>query len=128
MGLGVDGWGRITRGNFVFAKICRPGVARHFLGPARAERIGALVASGKLTAEEGRLARQLPVAEDFTVESDSGGHTDNRPLSASLPTTLSLRNATASERGYRPSIPIGAGGRLGSPGAVAAARDRTSVA
>jgi PfaD family protein len=120
-GLGVDASGRITRRNFVFAKISRPEVARHFLEPAPAERIDALVASGKLTAEEGRLARQLPVAEDFTVESDSGGHTDNRPLSALLPTILSLRNAIASERGYRRPIRIGAAGGIGTPGAVAAA-------
>ena len=120
-GLGVDSAGRITRRNYVFAKISRPEVARHFLEPAPAEMLDALVASGKLTAEEGQLARQLPVAEDFTVESDSGGHTDNRPLSALLPTILSLRDAIAVERGYPRPIRIGAAGGIGTPGAVAAA-------
>jgi PfaD family protein len=120
-GLGVDTEGRVTRRNYVFAKISRPEVARHFLEPAPAEMLDALVAAGKLTAEEGQLARQLPVAEDFTVESDSGGHTDNRPLSALLPTILSLRNEIASARGYRRPIRIGAAGGIGTPGAVAAA-------
>ena len=120
-GLGVGEGGRITRRNFVFAKISRPEVARHFLEPAPAEMLDALVAAGKLTAEEGQLARQLPIAEDFTVEADSGGHTDNRPLVALLPTILGLRNEIASARGYRRPIRIGAAGGLGTPGAVAAA-------
>jgi PfaD family protein len=83
--------------------------------------LDSLVAAGKLTAEEGQLARQLPIAEDFTVEADSGGHTDNRPLVALLPTILGLRNEIASARGYRRPIRIGAAGGLGTPGAVAAA-------
>ncbi len=120
-GLGVTSGKRITRRNYVFAKISRPEVARHFLEPAPAEMLDALVAAGRLTAEEGQLARQLPVAEDFTVESDSGGHTDNRPLTALLPTILSLRNKIASARGYQRPIRIGAAGGLGTPGAVAAA-------
>jgi PfaD family protein len=120
-GIGVAEGGRITRRNHVFAKISRPEVARHFLEPAPDELLDALVSAGKLTAEEGQLARQLPVAEDFTVESDSGGHTDNRPLTALLPTILVLRNQIASERGYRRPIRIGAAGGLGTPGAVAAA-------
>jgi len=120
-GLGIASNGRITRRNYVFAKISRPEVARHFLEPASAEMLDALVAAGRLTAEEGQLARQLPVAEDFTVESDSGGHTDNRPLTALLPTILSLRNEVASARGYQRPIRIGAAGGLGTPGAVAAA-------
>ena len=120
-GLAMGEGGRIARRNYVFAKVSRPEVARHFLEPAPSEMLDALVAAGKLTAEEGQLARQLPVAEDFTVESDSGGHTDNRPLTALLPTILGLRNEIASARGYRRPIRIGAAGGLGTPGAVAAA-------
>ena len=120
-GISTNAAGRIERRNFVFAKISRPEVARHFLEPAPSAMLDALVAAGKLTTEEGQLARQLPVAEDYTVESDSGGHTDNRPLAALLPTILSLRNAIASERGYRRPIRVGAAGGIGTPGAVAAA-------
>jgi len=120
-GLSAGPDGRVNRRNHVFAKISRPEVARHFLEPAPGEMLDALVAAGKLTAEEGQLARQLPVAEDYTVESDSGGHTDNRPLTALLPTILRLRNEIASERGYRRPIRIGAAGGLGTPDAVAAA-------
>ena len=113
--------GRVTRQNHVFAKISRPEVARRFMAPAPAEMLDELVQSGMLTAEEGRLARTLPVAEDYTVESDSGGHTDNRPLTALLPTILGLRDAITLERGYQRPLRIGAAGGLGTPGAVAAA-------
>ncbi|MAG31997.1 MAG: 2-nitropropane dioxygenase [Deltaproteobacteria bacterium] len=113
--------GRVTRQNHVFAKISRPEVARRFMAPAPAEMLDELVQSGMLTAEEGRLARTLPVAEDYTVESDSGGHTDNRPLTALLPTILGLRDEITLERGYQRPLRIGAAGGLGTPGAVAAA-------
>ncbi|MCZ6712971.1 MAG: PfaD family polyunsaturated fatty acid/polyketide biosynthesis protein [Deltaproteobacteria bacterium] len=120
-GLGIGEGGEITRRNHVFAKISRPEIARHFLEPAPVEMLDALVAADKLTAEEGQLARKLPVAEDFTVESDSGGHTDNRPLTALLPTILSLRDEVATARAYRREIRVGAAGGLGTPGAVSAA-------
>ena len=120
-GISATAEGRISRRNHVFAKVSRPEVARHFLQPAPAEMLDALVAAGKLTPEEGTLARHLPVAEDYTVESDSGGHTDNRPLSALLPTILSLRDQISREHGYARPIRVGAAGGIGTPGAVAAA-------
>jgi PfaD family protein len=120
-GLGIGEGAEITRRNHVFAKISRPEIARHFLEPAPVEMLDALVAADKLTPEEGQLARKLPVAEDVTVESDSGGHTDNRPLTALLPTILSLRDEVATARAYRREIRVGAAGGLGTPGAVSAA-------
>ncbi|MHC4392912.1 MAG: nitronate monooxygenase, partial [Planctomycetota bacterium] len=72
--------GTIHRANHVFAKISHPNVARPFLEPAPADMLAQLVRRGLLSAEEARLAAHVPVAEDLTVESDSGGHTDNRPL------------------------------------------------
>ena len=113
--------GRIVRHNFVFAKISRPEVAARFLAPPPAEILDALVAKGQLTAEEARLARRLPVAEDFTAESDSGGHTDNRPLGSLLPTITQLRDRMVAEHGYTRPIRVGAAGGMGTPEAVAAA-------
>ena len=52
--------------------------------------LAALGQKGLLTSGEIELARRLPVAEDFTVEADSGGHTDNRPLTVLLPAILLL--------------------------------------
>jgi PfaD family protein len=120
-GLSTDASGRVQRRNYVFAKISRPEVARRFMEPAPQAMLDELVAQGKLSAEEARLGSSLPVAEDYTVESDSGGHTDNRPLTALLPTILALRDEVIAQRGYPRPIRIGAAGGLGTPGAVAAA-------
>jgi trans-AT polyketide synthase/acyltransferase/oxidoreductase domain-containing protein len=120
-GLYLDGSGRILRTNHVFAKISRPEVARLFLSPAPDAMLQALVNTGKLTAEEARLARHIPVAEDITVESDSGGHTDNRPLGSLFPTIVALRDELVVRFAYTLPIRVGAAGGIGTPTAAAAA-------
>lgn len=120
-GVFQDAQGRVHRRNAVFAKISRPEVARRFMEPPPAAMLQKLVAKGQLTAEEARLAAQLPVAEDYIVESDSGGHTDNRPLTALFPTIQRLRDEVVAERGYRRPIRLGAAGGIGTPNAAAAA-------
>ncbi len=79
-GLTRDGSGRIHRTNHVFAKISRPELAKLFMSPAPKSLLDGLVRDGLLSADEAALAAHVPVAEDIIVESDSGGHTDNRPL------------------------------------------------
>ena len=120
-GVRQDAHGRIHRERFVFAKISRPEVARHFLQPAPKAILDGLVQKGLLTAEEARLGALLPVAEDIIVESDSGGHTDNRALGALFPTILSLREEVARKYQYSRQIRCGAAGGIGTPTAVAAA-------
>ncbi len=119
LSLGTDG--RIQRKNFVFAKLSRPEVARRFLSPAPVEMLQALVGRGLLTQAEAELAQRVPVAEDVSVEADSGGHTDNQTLTALFPTVLSLRDQLAAQHGYTRPIRVGAAGGLGTPSAVAAA-------
>ena len=120
-GLRVGSDGQIERRNRVFAKVSRAEVARQFLQPPPLAMLKSLRERGLLNDEEIRLAAQLPLTEDLTAESDSGGHTDNRPLSALLPSLAALRDCIVAERGYRLPIRIGAAGGLGTPGAVAAA-------
>lgn len=113
--------GSIQRRNRLLAKVSREEVARRFLEPAAPEILAKLVDRGDLTRAEAELAAQIPIAEDITAEADSGGHTDNRPLTALLPSLLALRDRIASERGYQAAIRIGAAGGIGTPTAVAAA-------
>jgi trans-AT polyketide synthase, acyltransferase and oxidoreductase domains len=120
-GLRLDPAGRVVRPVRIFAKVSRPEVAEKFMSPAPAGLLAALVARGQLTQDEARLAAQVPVAEDVTVEADSGGHTDNQPLGAVLPAILALRDAVAARHGYRRRIRVGAAGGLGGPQAVAGA-------
>ncbi|MEW5848465.1 MAG: PfaD family polyunsaturated fatty acid/polyketide biosynthesis protein [Myxococcota bacterium] len=120
-GLTVDAAGRLVRRHHVFAKLSRPEVARRFMSPAPSEILGPLVERGLLTAAEAQLAARVPVAEDITVEADSGGHTDNQALTALFPTILSLRDELVAKHGFVRPIRVGAAGGLGTPGAVAAA-------
>ncbi len=120
-GLHRDPSGRILRRNHVFAKISRSEVARLFMAPAPEEFLTLLLNAGRLTEEEVHLARQVPIAEDITVESDSGGHTDNRPLGALFPVIARLRDEMRSEAPSPRPIRIGAAGGLGTPESVAAA-------
>ncbi|MDH3270911.1 MAG: PfaD family polyunsaturated fatty acid/polyketide biosynthesis protein [Gemmatimonadota bacterium] len=112
--------GHIRRRTHIFAKISRVEVARPFLSPAPEAILGPLVAAGKLTSEEAALARRIPVAGDITVEADSGGHTDNRPLTVLLPRIIDLAKEVAAEHEYEPPR-VGVGGGLGTPSALASA-------
>ncbi|MES2643268.1 MAG: PfaD family polyunsaturated fatty acid/polyketide biosynthesis protein [Myxococcota bacterium] len=120
-GLSVTPDGRIHRKNHLFAKISRPETAARFLAPPPGEILDTLVRDGKLTQEEARLARMLPLAEDITVESDSGGHTDNRPLGSLFPTIAGLRDRLAAQHGYSRPVRVGAAGGLGTPASIASA-------
>ncbi|MEU1374995.1 PfaD family polyunsaturated fatty acid/polyketide biosynthesis protein [Streptomyces triculaminicus] len=113
--------GRILRGTRLFAKVSRPEVAGPFMTPAPEPLVRALVERGQLTEDEAELAARVPVAEDITVEADSGGHTDNRPLTVLLPAMLALRDELTAVHGYDRGIRIGAAGGLGTPAAVAGA-------
>ncbi len=120
-GLYRDQTGKICRQTHIFAKISREEVARHFLSPAPEKILEVLYNKGQITSEQFEMARQVPLAEDITVESDSGGHTDNRPLNALFPAIVRLRDQLAAHYNYDRQIRIGAAGSLGTPEAIAAA-------
>jgi PfaD family protein len=120
-GLATDASGRVVRRNHLFAKLSRPEVAAQFMAPAPAAMLRDLVAARLLRADEAALAERVPVAEDITVEADSGGHTDNRPLVGLFPVILALRDRLEAKHGFTRPIRVGAGGGLGTPSAVAAA-------
>jgi PfaD family protein len=111
--------GRVVPRNHVLAKVSRPEVARHFLAPAPEGMLRELVAAGRLTHDEARLAARLPMADDLTAEADSGGHTDNRPLPVLLPLLVRQAQEAAERTGHR--VRVGAAGGIGTPDAAAAA-------
>ena len=120
-GLQLDANGFIQRRNHVFAKLSRCEIAEMFMSPAPPQILGQLVAEGKLTQQEADLASRVAVAEDITVEADSGGHTDNRPLVSLLPTVLKLRDELAAKHQFTRPIRVGAAGGIGTPGSAASA-------
>lgn len=120
-GLTTDETGLISRRNYLFAKISREEVASHFLSPAPDSLLKQLVAEEAITEQEASLAAKIPLCEDMIVESDSGGHTDNRPLNALFPAIMLLRDRLTRTHSYQTPIRLGAAGSLGTPVSVAAA-------
>lgn len=120
-GLESDGKGGIRRKHHLFAKISRRSLAAQFMSPPPAAILQELVGRGKLSAAEAAYAAQLPLAEDITVEADSGGHTDNRPMGALFPAVLKVREECMRRFSYPRPIRIGAAGGIGTPVAAAAA-------
>jgi trans-AT polyketide synthase/acyltransferase/oxidoreductase domain-containing protein len=113
--------GAPVRARHLFAKVSREEVAEPFLSPPPEAMLSALQAESALTAQEAALARRLPVADHVIVESDSGGHTDNRPLGALFPVIAGLRDRLVRQHGFAHAPHIGAAGGLGAPQSVAAA-------
>lgn len=120
-GLRADGRGEVVRARHLFAKVSRPEVAEQFLSPAPAEILRLLLEQRKITEDEARLAERVPLAGDVTVEADSGGHTDNRPMAVVLPAVRALRDQLARRYGFTTPSRVGAAGGLGDPAGVAAA-------
>lgn len=117
--LGADG--EIVVPNRVIAKLSRVEVARRFLSPPPEKNLRQLVEAGHITAEQAELAARVPMADDVTVEADSGGHTDHRPAITLLPAMIALRDEIQAQYGYATPPRIGLGGGIGTPSAVAAA-------
>ncbi|MCH9770345.1 MAG: PfaD family polyunsaturated fatty acid/polyketide biosynthesis protein [Gammaproteobacteria bacterium] len=120
-GLTQDSQGKIIRQHHIFAKISQPNLAKQFMSPPPIEIVNELVQCGELTPQEAKLSQYIPLAQDITAESDSGGHTDNRPLTALFPVILQLREKLSQQYHYSSPIRIGAAGGIGTPEAAAAA-------
>jgi PfaD family protein len=118
-GLSSNPDGSICIANRIIAKISRRETAGRFLGPAPQKIVQSLLSQNLISEEQARLVLQIQMADDITVEADSGGHTDNRPLTVILPSILALRDELYSAGGYR--VRVGAAGGIGTPQAAAAA-------
>ena len=71
-----------------------------FMRPAPDKFLKKLLANGDITEEQARLAKLVPMSDDVAVESDSGGHTDNRPIHVILPLIMALRDRIQRELKY----------------------------
>ncbi len=120
-GIHRDAEGHVVAPHRVIGKVSRVEVATRFLSPAPTAILDELVRRGDLTREQAELAAHVPVAQDITAEADSGGHTDNRPLVALLPTLLALRDRLAAQHGYDAPPRVGAAGGIATPDSAAAA-------
>ncbi len=120
-GLSLNAANQIEIKNKVIAKISRREVASKFLQPAPAKILKELVQQGLITELQATLAAQVPMADDITVEADSGGHTDNRPLVCLLPSIMALRDEIQAQYNYSQPIRIGVAGGIATPQSALAA-------
>jgi len=114
-GLNLNPANQIEIKNQIIAKISRQEVATKFLQPAPEKLLKQLVSQGLITELQAKLAEKVPLADDITVEADSGGHTDNRPLVCLLPSILSLRDQIQATYNYENPVRVGAAGGIGTP-------------
>jgi PfaD family protein len=115
-----DGDGRIVCPNRVMATVSRVEVARKFMSPPPGHLLKALVESRDITEEQAALARAVPMADDVTAEADSGGHTDNQPAVALIPTLIALRDELQAEHKFAQPVRVGAAGGVATPASAAA--------
>jgi len=116
---GADG--RVRAPNKVVAKVSRVEVASKFLSPASDNLLREMAAAKLITPDQAALAAELPMAQDLTVEADSGGHTDNRPLIAMFPAMIALRDRLQAKFKFKSPARVGAAGGIATPDAAAAA-------
>ncbi len=120
-GLSLDQSGQIVTGHRIMAKLSRREVAIQFMQPAPEAMLRQLVQQGRITELQATLAQHVPIADDVTVEADSGGHTDNRPLVGLLPSILALRDDIQAKYRYPMPIRVGAAGGISTPASTLAA-------
>lgn len=112
--------GRPRAGNRVVAKVSRPDVAAQFLAPAPERVIAKLLEAGRIEPGEAELLRRVPMADAVTVESDSGGHTDQGMPFTLIPAILKVRDEAEARFPDFGPLHVGAGGGIGTPEAAAA--------
>ncbi len=120
-GLGLTRDNNIEIKNKIIAKISRREVAQKFLEPPPDNLVAQLLSQNRITREQAQLAARVPMADDITVEADSGGHTDNRPLVALLSSIISLRDEMQAKYRYAQNIRVGAAGGISTPESALAA-------
>ncbi len=120
-GLSLNRNNQIEINNKVIAKVSRREVASKFMAPAPIKMLQELVDQGLISELQKELAQKVPIADDITVEADSGGHTDNRPLLCLFPAIFELRDEIQKQYSYQNPVRIGTAGGIATPQSALAA-------
>jgi len=113
--------GNIIAPNRIIAKASRIEVATHWFSPPPEKILSDLVNRGEISNDQANLASNIPMAQDLTIEADSGGHTDNRPAITLIPTIMALRDRMQEKYHYQSKLRVGAAGGIATPASAAAA-------
>ncbi|MEX2353726.1 MAG: PfaD family polyunsaturated fatty acid/polyketide biosynthesis protein, partial [Gammaproteobacteria bacterium] len=120
-GIHKDDAGNIITPNRIIAKASRTEVATQWFSPPPDKFLTELVKRGEISTAQAELASCIPMAQDLTLEADSGGHTDNRPAITLIPAIIALRDRLQTQYKYRVPLRVGAAGGIATPASAAAA-------
>ena len=120
-GIYKDVKGQIVAPNNIIAKVSRIEIASQFFSPPPVKLVNILLEKNLISKEEAELSQYIPMAQDLTAEADSGGHTDNRPALALLPTMLALKNEFMEKYKFHKPLCVGLAGGIATPQSAAAA-------
>ncbi len=120
-GLYRNDQGQLITPNNIIAKISRVEVARKFFAPPPEKLVKKLLDQALISPEEAELAGTIPMATDITAEADSGGHTDNRPAMALLPSIMAVRDEQADRYHFQDELRVGLAGGIATPTSAYAA-------
>lgn len=120
-GIHRDQEGNIVTPNNIIAKASRIEVAERWFSPAPEKYLKQLLQAGDISKEQAELAAFIPMAQDLTIEADSGGHTDNRPAITLIPTIIALRDRLQKQHNFNMPLRVGAAGGIATPASAAAA-------
>ncbi|MCP4482864.1 MAG: PfaD family polyunsaturated fatty acid/polyketide biosynthesis protein [bacterium] len=120
-GLSRDKNGNIIIKNKVIAKVSRTKIAQRFMEPPSKKFVKKLLEEGLITQEQADLVMQVPIADSITIEADSGGHTDNRPLISIYTVIKNLRDQLHEKYNLKDKIHIGVAGGISTPHSALAA-------
>ncbi len=120
-GIHEDESGNVITPNRIIAKASRIEIATHWFSPPPDKILTELVDKGDISETEAKLATKIPMAQDLTVEADSGGHTDNRPAITLVPTIMTLRDRLQEQFPYQTRLRVGVAGGIATPASAAAA-------
>jgi len=107
--------------NHVIAKVSRREVAEKFMSPPDPGIVASLLAKGLISDDQATWSKDLPVADDITIEADSGGHTDNGPLISLLPMIIDIKDEIQTHHNYDQHLRVGAAGGIATAASAAAA-------
>ncbi len=120
-GLSKNADGTININNKIIAKISRDKIAKRFMEPAPQKIVKKLLEQNLITEEQAEISKFVPMADDITAESDSGGHTDNRQFTSLYTVIKNLRDEIQKTYNYAKKIRVGIGGGIGTPESMLAA-------
>jgi len=118
-GMTTDERGAPKPSHHLFVRAPHAGLAQQFASPPPEALLVALVAEGRLTEEEARLGRLVPLSQDIVVEADvlrGGGKADSLSLFPAVRTELRRKRT-----GRGGIVRVGLAGELATPEAVQAA-------